>query len=104
MMLEVREDLMEPEFVFDEERQLFLTRDGRPVLSRYFIDTDLLFGRTACLPATTNSLRRPPRAAQRGVGGRPFSLSETYEKGRLSRLRSDGTVTPLGLACYTRQL
>jgi hypothetical protein len=44
MILEVREELMEPEFVFDEERQLFLTRDGRTVLSRYFIDTDLLFG------------------------------------------------------------
>ena len=50
MMLEVREELMEPEFVFDEERQLFLTRDGRLVLSRYFIDTDILFGGEGQVP------------------------------------------------------
>ena len=50
MMLEVHEELMEPEFVFDEERQLFFTRDGRPVLSRYFIDTDLLFGGEGQVP------------------------------------------------------
>jgi hypothetical protein len=50
MILEVREELMKPEFVFDEERQLFLTRDGRTVLSRDFIDTDLLFGGEGQVP------------------------------------------------------
>jgi hypothetical protein len=43
LMLEFREDLM-ADFVFDEDKQLFRTPDGRPVLSRYFIDTDLIFG------------------------------------------------------------
>ena len=31
-------------FVFDEEHQLFRTPDGRPVMSRHFVDADLLFG------------------------------------------------------------
>ena len=34
LMLEFQEDLM-ADFVFDEDRQLFKTPDGRPVLSRY---------------------------------------------------------------------
>ena len=31
-------------FIFDEERQTFRTPDGRPVMSRHFLDTGLLFG------------------------------------------------------------
>ena len=30
--------------VFDEERQVFRMPDGRPVMSRHFVDADLLFG------------------------------------------------------------
>ena len=33
-MLEFQEDLM-ADFVFDDDKQLFRTPDGRPVLSRY---------------------------------------------------------------------
>ena len=46
MMLDLRDDdFLCGDLVFDEERQLFRTRDGRPVLSRHFVDTDLLFGK-----------------------------------------------------------
>jgi hypothetical protein len=38
------------DFVFDEDKQLFRTPDGRLVLSRYFIDTDLLFGEENRVP------------------------------------------------------
>ena len=48
-MLEFQEDLM-ADFVFDDDKQLFRTPDGRPVLSRYFIDTDLLFGEENRVP------------------------------------------------------
>ena len=50
LMLEFREDLMDHDFVFDEDKQLFRTQDGRPVLSRYFVDTDLLFGEENQVP------------------------------------------------------
>ncbi len=49
LMLEFQEDLM-ADFVFDDDKQLFRTPDGRPVLSRYFIDTDLLFGEENRVP------------------------------------------------------
>ena len=48
-MLEFQEDLV-ADFVFDDDKQLFRTPDGRPVLSRYFIDTDLLFGEENRVP------------------------------------------------------